>query len=500
MSYENIRLDQGAFCVAGEYFYAMQGDPSYMLVQKTSNGDPVMTYPFSHEVDPADTGEFLALQYDGVNFWSLEKRDVSGEYESERILRRWRVENYACVLKDSWRLRAQGSTTENINGSAFAVESYYNTLSEACGPGTSNLDRIKLTHPTAAFYHVTDQFHLQSATEPETTYEDIAVATTPDAYTVTTTSPIGNVYYAGDQVRLRRDLYFFNNEAPGVGSSSAAVYHFAIPHITASDPEELQEPTYRSCHISGIYENTQSADFITTSGVDAINDGNYTGMITYVRGMQMLMKRPNMPAGGLTYPGGYTGTNTEFRSNIKSMLIDNALKNDRVTLHDIYDLSSSVHETNCISVNMYRLQRGYTYGAIEGSWSTYNYVVSVLEPMVTSVAVTADPALVVANGVDRAHIYVTVRDQYGEPMDYKRVVLSISAADDDTKGYFLCPDSLGLQYPCVAGSFTWLDATPHQEAEIITGSQDSSLSGQVVIEWRAGTKAGLVSIVATVQP
>jgi hypothetical protein len=58
----------------------------------------------------------------------------------------------------------------------------------------------------------------------------------------------------------------------------------------------------------------------------------------------------------------------------------------------------------------------------------------------------------------------------------------------------------------VQGSFTWLDAAPHKQAEVITGTQSSyldgppSMGGQAVIKWRAGTKAGLVTIVAIVQP
>jgi hypothetical protein len=514
MAYENIRADTPGFCAAGDYFYIMKPAPTNMLIQKTSYGDPVMTYPFSHEINLSSAGtSFLSLQYDGINFWSLEKRNVSGNLEKERILRRWRIESFMCVLKDSWRLRAQG-ISENINGKAFAIENYYNILSEACGPGTSNLDRIKLTHPHSSFFHVTDQFHLRSATQGYE--EDVPVATILNNYTVTTAQPIQRVYYPGDPVNLRRDLYFFNNASPSLGDASAAVYWYAIPHITAADPTALNELTYKGCHDSGMYEQTQAATFITASGLDGINQGYYTGLIAYVRGQQLLLKRPNMPGGGFNYPGpnadgvittgfDYVGSNIEFRENMASMIMDNAIKNDRVTLWSIYDLASSVHPTECKTVNIYRLQTGYTYGAIEGSFSSgpYNYVVSVMKPMVTSIALTAEPALVVANGVDKALIYATVRDQYGAALNYKRVVFGLSATDTQTKGYFLCPEDIS---ECVEGSFTWLDGTPHAQAEIITGSQSSypggppARKGQAVIEWRAGTKAGLITVLAIVQP
>jgi hypothetical protein len=517
MSYENIRADTPGFCCAGEYFYIMKPAPTNMLIQKTSYGDPVMTYPFSHEINLASAGtSFLSLQYDGINFWSLEKRNVSGNLEKERILRRWRIEDFMCVLQDSWRIRSQGNA-ENLNGKAFAIENYYDILDEACGPGTGNPDRVILTHARGPFFHVTDQFHLSSS---QGYGEDIPVATVLNNYTITTAQPIQRIYYPGDKVNLRRDLYFFNNASPALGDASAAVYWFAIPHIDAADPTTLNEPTYKGCHDSGIYEQTQAATFITAEDLDGINQACYTGLIAYVRGQQLIMKRPNMPGGGYNYPGpnsdgelttgfDYVGTNTEFRSNMASMIMDNAIKNDRVTLWTIYDLAASVHPTDCSTVNIYRLQTGYTYGVLEGSFTgPYNYVVSVMKPMVTSIALTAEPALVVANGVDQALIYATVRDQYGAPISGKRVVFGLTATDSQTKGYFLCPEDIS---ECVEGSFTWLDGTPHAQAEVITGSQSAypggpvyveggPMAGKAVIEWRAGTKAGLITVLAIVQP
>jgi hypothetical protein len=508
MAYENIRSDVPAFCVAGDYFYIMKGQPTNSLIQKTSNGDPVMTYPLSHEMDPAG-GSFVSLQYDGINFWSLEKRTVDASTEKERILRRWRVEDFVCVLKDSWRLHGLGSANENMSGTAFAVESYINKLSRAAGPHTIGLypqNEIKLQYPHAAFFRVTDQLVLRSTTDPSIC-EDLPVYTTPDSTTVQTSSNIQNDYYVGDSVILRRDMYYFNNESPSVGAAGAAVYHFSVPHMSAADPTVLNELTYKSCHESGVYEQTKCATFITTSGLDSINSGHYTGLIGYVRNQNLLLKKPNMPAGGLLYPGNIAGTNIEFRSNEKSMIIDNAIKNDRINLHTIYSIAPSIDDDGCIATNLFRLQQDYTYGALEGTFSEgpYNYVVSVLRPMVTSIALTAEPALVVANGVDTALIWATVLDQYGAPMNFKRIVFSLSASSAGSKGYFTCPTEIS---ECTGGAgFRWLDAiAQHQSAEIFTGAQSAynggppAMQGQAVIEWRAGTEAGMVSIMATVQP
>lgn len=520
-SYKNIRSEKTGFCCDGEYFYTFlpYGDSAgNMLIQKTSNGDPVMTYPFSHEIKVYNPGgdddEWLSIQFDGINFWTLERGSGSQggdtrynlEPTSYRVLRRWRIENYVCTLKDTWRLRPQGNETA-MDGQAFAIETYYNSITHSCGYGVGapHTDMITLKYPHAAFFHVTDNFLIKSASGNYS--EDMPVYTTPSNYTVKTAAGFQNTYYPGDEVILTRDLYFFNNQSPDQGASSAAVYRFKVPKVTAADPKEVREPTYKGCHDSGIYEGTRAATFVTASGLAGINEGYYTGLVVYVRGAQLLMKKPGMPSGGIAYPGQaeipFTPSDQEYKENVASMLMDNAIKNDRVSMWYIYDLGYSMDPSEHITTNIYRLQAGYTYGADEGTWSApgeYNYVVSVMQPMVTSIALTAEPALVVANGVDRAIITATVRDQYGAALNYKRVVFGIQNHEGS---YFICPENIS---ECTEGSFTWLDGTPHRSVEILTGSQSSypggppAMQGQAIVEWRSGTTAGIVTITATVQP
>jgi hypothetical protein len=519
MAYENIKSDTPGFCCDGQYFYIMKGSPTNMLIQKTSYGDPVMTYPFSHEIDLSGNkgGAFLSLQFDGINFWSLEKGDGTA-YDTQKILRRWRIENFMCVLKDSWLL--VGTSGEKMSGKAFAIENYYNTITHASGPGTGTYpghptwsyeEMVQLKYPHACFFQVSDRFYIIS--ESENIVEEVQVGAIHDYSLVGTAAKIQNNFYEGDKVILRRDLYYFNNASPSVGDSGAALYWYAIPFMDVADPTVLQTPTFKACHESGIYNATLASTFITASGLAGINQGAYIGLIAYVRGQQLLFKRPNL-ASSLNYPGpdvhgtwttgfDYVGrVNQEFKENVASMIMDTAIKNDRVNLNAIYDLGQSTDIVSCVTTNIYRLQTTYTYGTgtgMEGTFVTgpYNYVVSVMQPMVTSIGLIAEPALVVANGYDKSYIWATVRDQYGAELLGKRVVFGLSAADTATKGYFVCPEAVA---DCIPGSFNWLDGTPHYSAEIMTGSQSGVTDGQAVIEWRAGTKAGMVTIVAIVQP
>jgi hypothetical protein len=531
MAYENIKADTPGFCCDGDYFYIMKGAPTNMLIQKTSYGDPVMTYPFSHEISLTTKGNyFLSLQFDGVNFWSLEQGD-SPNQTTQRILRRWRIENFMCVLKNSWLLR--GPAGEKMNGKAFAIESYTGILEHACGPGTGTYpgtdwsyeemvafpDEFSVNNydpqPRGCFFQVSDSFFIVSDTQG--IIEEIQVGAIHDYYRIGTASKIQNNFYPGDRVVLRRDLYVFNN-ASSQGDSGASLYWYRVPWGDAVDPTVLVDliEQYRGCHESGIYEQTQAATFIRSEGLVGINNGQYVGLIAYIRGQQMLFKRPNL-GGTMNYPGpdvygnspspapdyyfNYVGRNQEFKENMASMIMDTAIKNDRITLHTIYDLAQSGDNITGVTANIYRLQTTYTYGAgaLEDSFSLgpYNYVVSIMKPMVTSIGLIAEPALVVANGVDESLIWATVRDQYGAQLEGKRVVFGLTAGTAAIRGYFKCPDSIS---ECIEGSFNWLDGTPHASAEIITGSQDNVSPGQAVIEWRAGTQAGLITIVAIVQP
>ena len=154
--FDNIKLDIPVFTHVDDYFFTIYGSPLNLLMKKTNYGDPVMTYPLSHEISPGG-GNFIGLEYDGSNFWSLEKVDYGGSLDKRRRLRRWRVENHMCVLKDSWILSGQAG--ENINTDVFTVEHYHDVLASPAGPSYSS-QTITLSTPTACFFHSGDSITL----------------------------------------------------------------------------------------------------------------------------------------------------------------------------------------------------------------------------------------------------------------------------------------------------------------------------------------------------
>jgi hypothetical protein len=453
-------------------------------MKKTNYGDPVMTYPFSHEVSPVG-GNFIGLEYDGANFWSLEKITYGGSNEKRRRLRRWRIESHMLVLKDSWILFGQGG--ENINNDAFTIEHYHDVLGSSASPTDV---QIYLNTPTACYFHSGDAITLYDPSTGVT--EDVAAQGHTGNYQINLQTQLDNSFSAGSKVSHFRDLYFFNNQAPTIGASSAAVYQWSIPITIGDDPTQDRTPIYIGCHESGIYEDVKAAHFCTVSGIEAINDGYHTGSIIYIRGMQMLFKKPSRPPGTTGYPDGEAGTGTEHRENFASMLIDTLMKTDKSSIHTVYDLSSSATPGTENALNIYRLQNAYTYTA-DGTWSTYNYVVSVMEPMITSLTLVIEPAVLSANGTDDAHVYATLRDQYDYPMNDKTVTFQVSGP---LGGKFKAPTVTDT--PCTGGC-CWIDPADYLSAQVVTGCQNNIDDGMVVIGWLVGTTAGFPIITATVQ-
>jgi len=484
--YSNLKLTMSHFCVVDDYYFVMYPSPLNLLMKKTNYGDPVMTYPFSDEMDlSAVNNQFIGLDYDGVNFWSLEKVSYGSSIEKRRRLRRWRIENFMCVLKDSWILSGQGG--EDINGRAFCIEHYHDFLAEDCGLGTSYTQSLKLTTPTSCYFHSGDHIAITDSVTGD--IKDAAVNTKLGSDVVNLQVPLDTTLSAGSKVSHFRRLYFFNNQAPTIGASSAALYIWSIPITTGTDPLTDRTPSYITCDTSGVYEGTQAAHFCTISGVDAVNSGYETGLISYIRGMQLLLKKPMLPAGTTGYPDGVEATGIEYRSNINSMLIDTLINTAKTEIYTVYALSSSQSPNSASAVNVYRLQNKYTY-ATDGSWSTYNYVVSTLDPVITSLTLSMEPSLLPANGTSKANIYAVLRDQYGYAINDKTVTFQV----EDALGGRFCAPTVTIT-PCTGGD-CWISGDGSQ-ARVVTGTQNIG-DGAAVIGWLVGTSAGFPIVTATV--
>lgn len=510
-NYKNIRLDTSlfrSFAVVDDYFLASRaGDLNY-LIKKTNSGDPVMTYPYSYQYTAGGDSKVMALETDGMNYWTLEVpynveslaedvRDGTGidfvdfvndpSTSSEdkaklfRWVTRWRVENFLFTMKDI-NIIYPPDINKVCNINTFAIEHYHDTLAQSMSIGDTTL---KLTTPTACYFHTNNTVTIHNNTTGN--YVDCTVNSVTDDYTVEVSS-VSETIIAGSPISHTGYMYTFNNNDGGVvGTVEKRSLEFYIgPEADLWDNKKFSEVL--SCYDSGLYKNINAAHFCTTSGVSAINNGYNTGYIIFVKGMQLFFKKPARPTlVGMTYPDGEVGTNLEFYNNDVSMMMYDLLTEDKTTIHSVEDLSSSTHPTTYVAENIYRLQDDVNYGGSDYSLGTYNYVVSVTTPLVTALTLVIEPAVLPADGISTTTIYATVTDQYGYPMSGKTVNFS---ASDCHGGQFTQPSM---------GGATILKADcPDPNANVVTGSQSGLGTGTAAVSWLVGDEAGYPIITATV--
>jgi hypothetical protein len=179
-----------------------------------------------------------------------------------------------------------------------------------------------------------------------------------------------------------------------------------------------------------------------------------TDMIAYVKGTNILFINPVVSGSGPTYYG--------------SMVIDN-IKKDNATVISIYDVAMD-------GKNIYRLQQDAYYpgDSSDTAWAPlYNYQLSPLDSFVTSIAMSANPAVIAANGGATTTINAVVRDQFLQNINGKIVTFT----DDD--------DTVGKVYKNSLSDVAPITAT--------------TVDGLATVIYRAGTTAREVKITAVVE-
>ena len=97
------------------------------LLQKTDDGNTAFSYPCDILLD----NTVKSLEFDGVNFWSLE---TSG---ANLLIKRWRISNYLIKLQQTININSSGSHTYSAD--CFTIEHYHTNLTTSADPGDTIL-------------------------------------------------------------------------------------------------------------------------------------------------------------------------------------------------------------------------------------------------------------------------------------------------------------------------------------------------------------------------
>ena len=213
-------------------------------------------------------------------------------------------------------------------------------------------------------------------------------------------------YEAGDEVNYFTHIWLFN-DFDGVSSDTGALYKF-----------DGWSGHYIKRYSGAAYKNIKAATFYK---VDVFNDYPNVDALCYIKGTNTLFVNINeYEDGSLRYYG--------------SMVMEN-IKLDEATVIDVYDMTIDRD-------NMYRLQ--LIPDGTNTTWSLYSYLLSPLDSFVTSISLSASPAIIAANGLSTSDILAVVKDQFMEPIIGRNITFSENGDGSLTGGTLKVTDSNGI--------------------------------------------------------
>lgn len=391
-SKQNMTTDNG-------YFYMF--DETYdVLVQKVDDG----TTSFSYPLDTVLSNPIISLEYDGVNFWTLE--DLTSELSTASMrIRRWYIDNYVCKLQNTFNFTESGSHKYNSN--AFSIEHYHTTVTGTYSAGATNIG-IGTGYGTKLSSGMT----VTLGPNVDGYSETIDVFDAGEGYVILS-DPTTYDFDVDDKVQFYNNIWMFN-DFDGTDSSTGALYKF-----------NAYLGTYITKYSGGAYKDVKAATFYNVNSFSTVY-GNVDALC-FVKSYNILFVNTDTVGSSLNYYGSMT---MEVTGGVPT----------------VYDLAMD-------GQNVYRLA-----GA--------DYALSTLNSLVASIAISANPAIITANGVSSTNITAYVKDQFLQPVIGRLVTFT----DSDGVGYI---DPLRT-----------------------TVNTDSD--GKAVTSYTSGTTAGTVTINATV--
>ncbi len=426
---ENIRFQEGNFTGDDTYFYSML-DGSQALQQKVDDGTVAFTFP----LDTSVAGNIKELEWDGVNFWSLE--DKSGG--TGVVIRRWGIESFICKQQQIFQL--DDGATHTYNSSAFALEHYRLTVGTNINGGkyTQGLTDIELSDNsmlepgdvltfvrrfTSPAQRVGTAFVEQATVQNTVSGSNTMVRLTasmqgdPHGDDKGFRGPEIDIDGLGgthpptpDEVFVTKYIWLANDDSPGAPGTPSL---YKIRASNGSNVVQFSGTQYNGIgglafyakmnYLTGL-DDANLTPYRTTVEVDSDQGGRQTYLLV-ARGSTLLF------------------FNTDSYVIDRSLVMNN-IKVDTINIWPVYDMWIGGVEPDVV---LYRLQLGTTYKnqslvLTDASWSQYNYEKQFLRRIVNSIAVTADPSIIPADGNTTSQISAVLRDQYNDLISSGKMV------------------------------------------------------------------------------
>lgn len=473
---ENVRFQEGNFTGDGTYFYSML-DGSQALQQKVDDG----TVAFSYPLDTPVSGNIQEMHWDGVYFWTLEDR--SGGTGAR--IRKWGIQSFICKQQQVFEFIDGPTHTYDVD--AFGVEFYKLTVGNNDNGSegyTKGLQDIKVSdnsmlEPGDVLTFV--RYGTSAAQRVGTVFvEQATVQTTISGASanVRLTAPMqGDPHGDGkgfrgpdvdfqslpgtqppvpDEVYVTKHLWLANDNSPN-DPGTPALYKVRasngsnVVQFSGSQYEDINGMAFYAKMNTGSYTISKPSppDVIFVYNTTVNVNGDEGGRQTY-----MLIARDS------TLLFFNTTTNVIDRS-----LIMNNIKVDTINHWNVSDMWVGGVEPDIV---LYRLQLGTTYknqslNLVDESWSQYNYEKQLLRRIVNSIAVTAEPSIIPADGNATSRITAVLRDQYNDLVPADKAV---KWAEDSSEEGNRLQDPLSFTDEFGTARNTYTAGTTEQDVKI----------------------------------
>lgn len=362
----NISLQDPNFVYVNNYFYTID-DSLQVLIKKTFDG----TIAFCYTLNIPVASQVLSLDYDGVNFWSLEKGS------SRVVIRKWKILDLMCVQQAKFEII--GTVSEIVDGDTFAIEHYSTKFSGPEGTGQTVLS-VSDTSNIANDLRIV--IGPNSLGQSEEKFVDSF-----NPSTVTVKTPLVYTYSTSDPINFYKSGYYFNNY-DGTDSTIGSLYKV-----------DLESGSVLSRVGGTQFKDVKSAVFgeVKNKDGDAVYDFNNDGNID----SDDIVKNVMFIKGNLMM---FVDLDSSSHDIYGSMVMDLISGSSTETVYDLTLNGSTI----------YMLKSGY------------DYEVAQFDRMVNSISVTATPAILPADSTSTSAIRASVLDQYNKFFISKNVYFTLA--------------------------------------------------------------------------